>query len=691
MEVLAAPAAEDGSLRLFLHDLCTCTPPGSVVIHTQEEEKTVEAQGFEIAESQPEENSPVMLPPDLAPCDECVSELYDSSNRRYRHPFISCTACGARYSIINSVPYDRITTTQSELSLCSKCLEEYTCEDDRRLCAQTVCCNDCGPKLSFDGKSDFAAIEAAAENLKSGGVIAVKGVGGYHLACSPFDGDALTRLRRGKKRDEKPFAVMFPSLEVLEQYCVTDENSRSLLRSSARPIVLLKSGAKTLHPLVCRDSAYVGAFLPAAPHQMLLLDLTGPLVMTSGNLSGIPIATDAAQLINMDIDGVLDHDRKINVPLDDSVILPHTLGSSFVRRSRGYVPLPVHVKSSGRDALAAGGDLKACFGLRRGGWCYISQHLGDLEELANQQLYRTQIEHMCSLFKINPTHVVCDKHPGYFSTSIVAELGLPVRMLQHHYAHILSAMAENDFDGECIGIALDGTGYGEDNNIWGFEFLKCSHKSFERLGHLKYTSMPASDSSMKNAYSSAVCHLMNFDLADKVFPDSTDLRIMRAARSAGINFMKTSSAGRLFDAAAYLLGCGEYNHFEGQCAQSLEKLASSCSDAPELTLAVEDMEKGFVLNPTPLFDALVNGSATPAEKALGFHRAIARAIAEGACKIRDMCGITTVALGGGVFQNVLLLKLTVELLNSHGFRVIRNKDYPCGDGGLALGQLYWSP
>lgn len=688
VEVLAAArAVGDESLRLFLHDLSACKLPGSSILHLETTPADVSEDDFKILPSQSDDDAPIMLPPDFAPCEQCMSELYDEKNRRYMHPFISCTACGARYSIIRDIPYDRETTSMAELSLCKSCDDEYNSPENPRYWAQTVCCNDCGPELVLDDLRGTAALNAAAKIISQGGILAVKGVGGYHLACSPFCEDALIRLRHGKRREEKPFAVMFTNLDELKKYCETDAKCEELLSSSARPIVLLKPCGRTLNPLVCRESAYVGAFLPSSAHQTLLLDKCGPLVMTSANPSGAPIATHSDELSDMPIDGILDHTRRIEIPLDDSVILPHAEGSSFIRRSRGYVPLAAYVKSDIPDTLAMGGDLKSAFGIRRGDWCYISQHLGDLEEIKNQNLYRDQIAHMTSLFRSEPSRIVCDLHPGYFSSAIAQEFSLPVFKLQHHYAHILSVMGEHGLDEPVIGIALDGVGYGEDNNIWGFEFLKCTRRGFTRCGHLKYTPMPASDQVMRDTRRAAMCYLISIGAEDVFFKDAPEIAILKAAQSAGINTVNVSSAGRLFDAAAYFLGCGEYNRFEGQCAQALEKLASTAAPTSALPFPIRDTASGFELDIAPLFDALVNGRTNPAQTAYAFHAAICDAVVSGACKMRDMYGINTVALGGGVFQNALLLTMSSFKLREVGFKVYRNEKYPSGDGGLALGQL----
>lgn len=688
VEILAAPrAAENDSLRLFLHDLSHCALPGSSILRIEKEPAQVLADDFSILQSSDDDNAPILLPPDFAPCDRCVSELYDSKNRRYMHPFISCTACGARYSIIRDIPYDRETTSMAELSLCKACSDEYNSHDNPRYWAQTVCCNDCGPELIFGNLRGGDALDAAAQVISQDGILAVKGVGGYHLACSPFSETALERLRDGKQRDEKPFAVMFPSLDILKSFCVTDDKTDGLLSSSARPIVLLKPCGQRLHPLVCCQSAYIGAFLPSSAHQMLLLSKCGPLVMTSCNPSGAPIATRTNELSALPIDGVLDHTRPIEVPLDDSVILPHAEGSSIMRRSRGYVPLPSYVKSCMADTLAMGGDLKAAFGIRRGDWCYISQHLGDLEEIKNQELYRGQISHMTRLFRTEPERIVCDLHPGYFSSAIAQEFSVPVSKIQHHYAHILSVMGEHGLDEPVIGISLDGVGYGEDNNIWGFEFLKCTRHGFTRVGHLRYTQMPASDQTMRDARRAAMCHLISVGAEDMLFENSPEIRVLKAAQSAGINTVKVSSAGRLFDAAAYILGCGDYNHFEGQCAVALEKLASSASAAPALSFPIVDTASGFELDTSQLIDALIHGRENAAETAYAFHASICDAIVAGAHKMRDMYGINTVALSGGVFQNALLLTMSCAKLRDAGFKVYRNEKYPSGDGGLALGQL----
>lgn len=693
VEILAAPAGaqEADSLRFFLHDLSVSPPEGSAVLHVESTPCTVDADGFSILASTPDEASPVMLPPDFAVCDKCLEELKDASNRRNNHPFISCTTCGARYSVMRSVPYDRESTTMASFPLCAECGREYNSPSDRRHWSQTTCCNACGPRLFMGELRDMPAIDKAAQLINSGGIVAVKGIGGYHLACSAFDEGALKRLRNGKKRDDKPFAVMFPNMEILREFCVCDEPEAQLLQSSARPIVLLSKGEKALHPLVSKQSPYIGAFLPCAAHQYLLSERTGALVMTSGNLSGAPIATSASQLDGLDIDAILDNDREIIAPLDDSVIRPTKCGASFIRRSRGYVPLPSYVPSALPEALATGGDLKAVFGIRRGDWCYLSQHLGDLEELENQALFERQLSHMLSLLQAKPECVICDMHPSYFSSKIAQSLGLPITRIQHHFAHTLAVMGENHINEPVIGVSLDGTGYGEDGAIWGFELLECTRSYFIRHGHLKYGKMPSSDMAMKNAKLAAMSSLISCGMQSAVFEDSMELRTLTAAHEMNINTHLSSSAGRMFDACAYILGCGDYNRFEGQCPQALEYLAQSACDKPSFTMAVEDSPNGFVLNPAPLWDAVISRRSSPAEAAYGFHHGIAHGILKGCVRIRDMRGISKVCLSGGVFQNALLLELTSALLSEHGFEVHRSTGYPSGDASLALGQLSYIP
>lgn len=691
VELLAAPGAGgQESLRAFLHGLSACPLPGAAVLHVESAPCMVEAERFTILESSPDPGSPVMLPPDFAPCAACMAELADPQNRRAGHPFISCASCGPRYSILEAVPYDRAATTLSAFPLCPDCAAEYGARGDRRRCAQTICCPHCGPRLRFGKLTDQAALAAAADALRAGKLIAVKGVGGYHLAASPFDPAPLARLRSGKHREEKPFAVMFRDLDQVRAYCAVMDEEAELLASPARPIVLLPPAGRAVHPLVSRESAYLGAFLPSSAHQALLVGLTGPLVMTSANRSDAPIATCPDALQGLPLDGVLDHDRPIAAPLDDSVIRPTPQGPVFLRRARGYVPLPLRVPSAAPDSLALGGDLKAAFALRRGDWCYPSQHLGDLEDLANQELFRRQIEHMEKLLQIRPRQVLCDLHPGYASSALAPSFGLPVTRVQHHYAHILSVMGENGLDGPVIGVAMDGAGYGPDHAVWGFEFLLCTRKGYRRDGHLEYTPLQASDESMRNARRSAQCHLLPFGLAERVYPEDPALPLLAAAHRAGVNTLPTSSAGRLFDAAAAILGCGEYNPFEGACATKLEQLATGAADAPALPLPLAEQGDGFILSQGPLWEALTRLRENPPAAARGFHRALADGIVRGAEWMRARHSVSAVALGGGVFQNALLLSLTVPALEAKGFTVYRNQKLPPGDGGLSLGQLTYA-
>ncbi|MEI6100888.1 MAG: carbamoyltransferase HypF, partial [Eubacteriales bacterium] len=479
-------------IKHFLEHLQAQSPPGADITSVLLREiPHREFFGFSISASGGEEGETPFIPPDLPLCSQCREELYNKQDRRYMNPFISCVSCGPRYSIIAELPYDRCRTTMNGYKMCSQCTKEYQ-SGGRRDFAQTISCNDCGPFLVYRKDkieiTEEAAFSKAVQILNGAGVLAIKGIGGYHFACSPFSAEAVRRLRQLKQRDKKPFAVMFKYVEDIRKFCQVSEREERLLLSSPRPIVLLPYSGTELQADVCCESRYLGAFLPYTPLQEMLMDVCGPLVMTSANLTDQPILTQDADVIALSskqFDGVLYNTRRIVTPEDDSVMRVAADREQVIRRSRGIVPLPVQMSVTAKKPLfAAGADLKAAFCLMAGDRGYVSQHIGDLENADASGVYRSVYRHMTSLFSIKPELAACDMHPDYFSSRFAAETGLPLVTVQHHHAHIASVMAEHGIKNKIIGIAFDGTGYGEDGAIWGGEFLVCGGSGFRRAGHL---------------------------------------------------------------------------------------------------------------------------------------------------------------------------------------------------------------
>lgn len=691
--------AEQQAMESFLHRLKSQQPPGAQVAQVLSEPVREERfEGFRILTSADGSGETPLLPPDLPICPDCVREMEDPSDRRYGYPFISCVACGPRYSILDALPYDRCNITMKDFPMCPACEAEYTGETRRRH-AQTISCRDCGPQLllaSADGGtfSKEEALRRGVALLRTGAVLALKGIGGYQFACSPFDAEAVERLRRLKRRDKKPFAVMFSSMESIREYCRVSEEEQELLQSAARPIVLLEKTRDAFCTGVSGESRFLGAFLPCTGLHLLLTQACGPLVMTSGNLSNEPILFRDEEMLALqsdDLKGVLYHTRRILTPMDDSVARVICGAPQLIRRSRGYVPAPVFLERAvRRPVLAAGGDLKACFCLLSGNRAYLSPHFGDMEEYGVSRVYRENLERMERIFRIRPAAAACDLHPGYRTVRLAERLGLPLTRIQHHHAHIASVMAEHRLQ-SCIGAAFDGTGYGTDGAVWGGEFLLCRGDRFERAAHLGYVTLCGGDDMARDAERTALCYL----LAAGLETPSARFPLVRAAVESGVNTCESSSMGRLFDAVGAILGLRLCNTYEGECAVALENAAAAARAAGvesfPLQFAISEEHGTMVLDQAGLVGQIaraVRAGADAGALALGFHRAAACAVREVFRRIRARSGETNAALSGGVFANRLLTEECVQLLEADGFRVFLNSAVPCGDGGLCLGQAW---
>lgn len=638
-----------------------------------------------------------IIPPDLPVCKECEKELYKMGDRRYENPFISCMACGPRYTIIEKLPYDRIHTTMKEFPMCPSCENEYTSPNSRRFHAQTISCNDCGPYLLFDKFTNKDAFLTAVSILKSGGIIAVKGIGGYHFACSPFLEETVVNLRKLKGREEKPFAVMFENLDSVREYCILSEEEKTLIESKARPIVLLNTTKREMAKSTNKESQYCGAFLPYTALQKMLVDRCGPLIMTSANISNQPIIKDDEEMLSISspyLKGVLYHTRKIIRSVDDSVakIIDHK--PQLIRRSRGFVPYPVFLPEDNKDLqiFAAGSDLKAAFCLYKKGYAVVSQYFGDLEELSIFDEYKNAVDDLTGLLSIVPNLAVCDLHPNYYSARYAKNLGLPILFVQHHHAHIASVMAEHDLKGKITGVAFDGTGYGADGNIWGGEFLLCEGGDYKRVAHLKYTPLLGGDGSMRDGKKSATCFLLDAKL-NKYIKDNRS-HMFESAIKNNINTVLSSSMGRLFDAVASILGIQDENGYEGECAIKLEKEAALAQNThrvpPELSFIINHEDGIIKIDPRPLLERICSlvDQTDAGLLALGFHYAVANGILRVCEIIRVEHNSNTVALSGGVFQNSLLTKRVLKILRENDFNVYMNQDVPPNDGCISLGQTY---
>lgn len=689
------------ALSEFVRRLKTDAPPHARIASvTAEAVSPAGFTGFSIRESDVGQSEEIYLPADLPVCDECLNELRDPENRRYGHPFISCASCGPRYSIIDRLPYDRENTSMAEFPLCGVCREEYTSPGNRRYHAETVSCKNCGPALYYRAGGTTlhgtSALQKAVTVLRHGGIVAVKGIGGYHLACSPFDDDSVRNLRTLKIREEKPFAVLFQDTASIESCCFVSEEEAELLCSPARPIVLLRRRKSGISQSVYRDSRFLGAFLPSNPLQHLLLWECGPLVMTSANLSGSPILKDEPEMFALEhplLNGVLYHDRKIRVRLDDSVARVADRRPQILRYGRGYAPLPISIGSSSRGLLAAGGDLKASFCILKNGLAYPSQYIGDLEDAGTASVYRESVSHLTKLLRAEPEAVICDLHPGYLSAEFAEKTGLPVINVQHHFAHVASVMAEHRLDGPVIGVAFDGAGYGDDGAVWGGEFLLCTPRGYRRAGHLRYTVMAGGDRAAKEGWRAALAHLYGAGLERKI--RDAGFPVLKAAIDHRVNTAESSSMGRLFDAVSSILGISQQNDYEGQSAILLENAAGEALEAGlapyPLSFAVTERQSVFAADPAGLLSGLLAGlesGVSASRLALGFHEAAAAMTLEICLALREREKLSEVALCGGVFQNGILFERCLSLLRDRGFVVYYNQRVPPNDGGIALGQAF---
>jgi len=584
-----------------------------------------------------------------------------------------------------------------DFNMCSDCLEEYTSPDNRRFHAQTVSCNNCGPYLIFNDLIDEYAFGSAVNIINSGGIVAMKGIGGYHLACSPFKEQTVENLRKLKGREEKPFAVMFPSIDSVKKYCIVSEEEEELLESKAKPIVLLYTKNNMMANSTNKDSIYCGAFLPYTGLQIMITASCGPLIMTSANISDKPIIKDDAEMLSIQspfLRGVLYNTRRIVRSVDDSVakIIDHNV--QLTRRSRGYVPYPVFISKGNKDLqiFAAGSDLKAAYCLYRSGNAVVSQHFGDLEESTVFEEYKNSVQDLSHLLKISPDVAVCDMHPNYHSSKHAQSLGIPVIYVQHHHAHIASVMAEHNLKERVIGVAFDGTGYGTDGNIWGGEFLVCEGADFDRFAHLKYTSIIGGDQSMRDAKKTATCFLINQDLNQYINDERSN--IIQAALKNKINTVLSSSMGRLFDAVASILNIQDENRYEGQCAANLEKYAVFALidklEPQKLSFTIERKDGITQIDSKSVLEDIcrLKADVNVRSLALGFHYAVADVILDVCEIIRSEQNINTVALSGGVFQNTILIEYVLKILREKGFNVYYNIAVPPNDGSISLGQTF---
>ena len=717
--VQGTPSAIDS----FAQRLARDAPPLSSVEHVSRQVKPVDdADGFSIVASRSAVGGRTLVPPDTAVCDDCVREMLDPTDRRYRHPFITCTNCGPRFTIMSSLPYDRINTTMAGFEMCPTCRGEYTDPNDRRYHAQPISCHDCGPQLSFSSASGVAveetidlvsgpeAIVRARLMLRQGLIVAIKGIGGFHLACDANTDAAVQSLRSRKHRPDKPLAIMVADLVQARALAHIDDAEADLLLSPARPIVLLRARSRlSLSELVAPNTPLIGIMLPYTPvHHLLFQGALTPLVLTSANLSGEAIAhQDEDQRPRQLSDGVLSHDRPIQIPCDDSVVRVANGRLLPIRRARGYAPVPVSFPVSDQpnlptpSVLAVGGDLKSTFCVASDGHAWVSQHLGDRENYQTQQAFESALAHFRKLFAIQPQTIAADIHPDYKSSRWADHLQ-PGRVLkiQHHHAHVASVMAEHQRDPfqPVIGFAFDGTGYGDDGSIWGGEVMVADVSCYQRVAHLAPVLLPGGDAGVRNPYRMALSHLfaagIKWDptLAPVCQLDEVESRLLEQQFRSGFGCQPTTSMGRLFDAVASLLGLRHEISFEAQAAIDLEVAAEGGTLLPGYQFGLGQAEAtALVIEPGPLLQRIIadlKQEVPMSDIAFSFHQAIADMIVQIALGERLRRGLETTVLTGGVFQNALLVTLCADSLAKEGFEVLTHSLVPPNDGGLSLGQSF---
>lgn len=732
------------AVNLFIEKVRTCPPKRAAILKVSEEilDTKEKYPDFSIIESEKTKGE-IFISPDIAICEECKEELYDPKDRRYLHPFINCTCCGPRLTILDALPYDRERTSMKEFPMCPECEAEYYNPESRRYDAQPVCCNMCGPEVYLIKTSDRTidmkgsdAITEARRVISEGGIVAVKGIGGFHLCCDASNEAAVELLRKRKRRPAKPFAVMARNLEVVQSVCELSKEQEEILTGHQKPILLLvRNGIETkqLCSSVAPGNPKVGVMLPYAPVQLLLfqypdgIKMPDFLVMTSGNVSGAPICRsdeEALEELSEFCDCILSHNRKIRVRADDSVMDFYKNRPYMIRRSRGYAPLPIQTSGKWKgQVLAAGGELKNTFCIGVDSRFYPSAYVGDLEDLRTVNALKETIQRMETLLEVEPSVVVCDMHPKYNSTVVAEELGLPVLKVQHHYAHILSCMAENDWMKQVIGVSFDGTGYGTDGTIWGGEILLADLDGFRRIGSIEPFLQAGGDLSAKEGWRIAVSLIWQIseskDEAMQIIQklglcEEKEAKVQLAMLERKINAVESTSAGRLFDGISAILGIRKKSSFEGEASMALEFaaeayekrsgekkinvlagqkcLTESADDGRELLLTsrlvraavevVSNIGENAVAEDT--FDQDLIEKA-----AYEFHKGLAEQIITACIHAKEKTGCQTAALSGGVFQNGLLLRLTEDGLIANDFHVLTHQMIPPNDGGVALGQAFY--
>ena len=711
----------------FLKDLEERPPKRAAILKINTEdipaENAPQFGAFDIIESEKTKGE-IFVSPDIAICDECKEEMYNSKDRRYLHPFINCTCCGPRMTILDSLPYDRERTSMKEFPMCPDCAEEYDDPKTRRYDAQPVCCNACGPEVYLIGRGERGrdAITYTRKVIHDGGIVAIKGIGGFHLCCDATNEETVSRLRMLKHRPAKPFAVMAKDETVVKRECIVTPEQEQILTGHQKPILLLdrrSNGGQTekLAPSVAPGNPKVGVMLPYAPVQLLLfqyddgIEMPDLLVMTSGNTSGAPICRDDEEAItelSHLCDAILSHNRKIRIRADDTVMDFYKNEPYMIRRSRGYAPLPFMTSTDWKgQVLAVGGELKNTFCIGVDSRFYPSPYVGDLEDLRTVKALQETIHRFQTLLEVEPQVVVCDLHPKYNSTVVAENLGFPMLQVQHHYAHVLSCMTENDCQEPVIGVSFDGTGYGTDGTIWGGEILLADYQDFTRFGSITPFLQIGGDASAKEGWRIAVSMIYGYtknrekawDIIEKLgLCSEQESKVQFTMADRKINAVMSTSAGRLFDAVSAILGIRRQSSFEGEASTALQFAAEEFEQKGKLNgneiwdnvqPVISELEERCLLNTEALGKQIVEAKLQGTDSgalAYLFHQTLAEQIVVACIEARKSSGRNKTALSGGVFQNRLLLHLTEERLGQEGFEVLRHHMIPPNDGGIAIGQ-----
>ena len=705
----------------FLNSLKEHPPKRAAVLKINTEDITADTteqfEHFDIIESEKTKGE-IFISPDIAICDECKAEMFDPKDRRYLHPFINCTCCGPRLTILDALPYDRERTSMKEFPMCPDCAKEYTDEKTRRYDAQPVCCNQCGPQVYLIGRPERgrAAITYTRRLIREGKIVAIKGIGGFHLCCDATNEEVVCRLRTLKNRPAKPFAVMAKDESVVKRECVVTPEQEAILTGHQKPILLLdRRSDGGLASSVAPNNPKVGVMLPYAPVQLLIfqyddgIKMPDILVMTSGNTSGAPICredTGAVAELSHLCDAMLSHNRKIRIRADDTVMDFYKNEPYMIRRSRGYAPLPFMMSTDWKGkVLAVGGELKNTFCIGVDSRFYPSPYVGDLEDLRTVKALQETIQRFQTLLEVHPQVVVCDLHPKYNSTVVAEELGYPIVKVQHHYAHILSCMVENDCQEPVIGVAFDGTGYGTDGTIWGGEILLADYEDFTRFGNITPFLQIGGDISAKEGWRIAVSMIYGYtkdrELAGEIMKkldlcSEKESKVQFAMADRKLNAVLSTSVGRLFDAVSAILGIRHKSSFEGEASMALEFAAEAYEQKDheqkqnkKIDPLVYEEDGHVILNTQLLVQRIVEAKLQGADSgrlAYWFHEILAEQITAVCVEARNVSGRQKAVLSGGVFQNRLLLRLTEERLTEEGFEVLRHRMVPPNDGGIAVGQ-----